>query len=466
MTIETDYLVVGAGASGMAFTDALVRRSDADVVLVDRRHRPGGHWNDDYAFVRLHQPSAYYGVDSLSLGADRIDATGPNAGFYERASGAEICEYYDRVLEELLATGRVRFFAMTDYLGESSGEHALTSLLTGETAPVRARRRLVDATYIATSIPSMHEPSFGVEPGVKLIAPNDLVRLSDPARSFTVIGAGKTSMDTCCWLVDQGVEPGSIRWIRPRDPWVIDRTWMQPLAQIGSMAEWLARQNEAAAEATDPMDLMRRLEENGVHRRLDPAVEPSVFRGATLSEAEHATLARITDVVRMGRVLHIGIDGVTLEGGTIASAPGEVFVDCSASGLGTPPTRPIFEPGRITIQRIQAGIDPFSAALIGVVEASDRPDAGKNRLCPPNPMTGEAAEVARDMLITIRARASWMAEPDLREWQMTTRLSPFRGAAEHMTDAARESVKRMILSTAPAIANLERIVPATPLDLS
>lgn len=62
--VETDYLVVGAGASGMALTDTLVAHSDAEVMLVDRRHRPGGHWLDAYAFVRLHQPSAYYGVES------------------------------------------------------------------------------------------------------------------------------------------------------------------------------------------------------------------------------------------------------------------------------------------------------------------------------------------------------------------------------------------------------------------
>lgn len=94
--IETDYLVVGAGAAGMAFADALIADSDADVVLVDRRHRPGGHWNDAYPFVRLHQPSAFYRVNSRILGTDSIDKTGPNAGFYERASAAEICEYYQR----------------------------------------------------------------------------------------------------------------------------------------------------------------------------------------------------------------------------------------------------------------------------------------------------------------------------------------------------------------------------------
>lgn len=40
--IETDYLVVGAGAAGMTLTDALVTHSDASVTLVERRHAPGG----------------------------------------------------------------------------------------------------------------------------------------------------------------------------------------------------------------------------------------------------------------------------------------------------------------------------------------------------------------------------------------------------------------------------------------
>jgi len=34
--IETDYLVVGAGASGLAFADALVTEADVEVTLIDR----------------------------------------------------------------------------------------------------------------------------------------------------------------------------------------------------------------------------------------------------------------------------------------------------------------------------------------------------------------------------------------------------------------------------------------------
>ena len=68
MPDEVDYLVVGAGAMGMAFTDTILHESDATIALVDRLDRPGGHWNHAYPFVRLHQPSAYYGVNSRPLG--------------------------------------------------------------------------------------------------------------------------------------------------------------------------------------------------------------------------------------------------------------------------------------------------------------------------------------------------------------------------------------------------------------
>lgn len=168
--IDTDYLVVGAGASGMAFTDELIARSDADVVMVDRRDRPGGHWNDAYPFVRLHQASANYGVNSRGLGRDSIDTTGLNAGFYERASGAEISDYFRRVMDEhLLPSGQVRFLPMSEYAGDWSSEHTVVSCLTAGRTTVRVRRRTVDTTYLDVKVPATHTPSFTVEPDARVI---------------------------------------------------------------------------------------------------------------------------------------------------------------------------------------------------------------------------------------------------------------------------------------------------------
>ncbi|MEM8661572.1 MAG: NAD(P)-binding protein, partial [Pseudomonadota bacterium] len=94
----TDYLVVGAGAMGMAFADVLMEESDATITIVDRYHQPGGHWNVAYPYVRLHQPSSFYGVNSRKLGRDRIDSFGWNKGLYELAGKSEICAYYDTLM--------------------------------------------------------------------------------------------------------------------------------------------------------------------------------------------------------------------------------------------------------------------------------------------------------------------------------------------------------------------------------
>jgi len=109
--IEADYLIIGAGTVGMAFADTLLNETKSTVAIVDRQHGPGGHWNDAYPFVRLHQPSSYYGVNSRELGSGRIDSHGMNRGFYELATGAEVVSYFQAVMRErFLPSGRVQYF--------------------------------------------------------------------------------------------------------------------------------------------------------------------------------------------------------------------------------------------------------------------------------------------------------------------------------------------------------------------
>ena len=43
--IEVDYLVVGAGAMGMAFSDSLFHETDATIAIVDRYGKPGNHFS-------------------------------------------------------------------------------------------------------------------------------------------------------------------------------------------------------------------------------------------------------------------------------------------------------------------------------------------------------------------------------------------------------------------------------------
>ena len=457
--IETDYLVIGAGATGMAFVDSLITHSDFEVAMVDRRHRPGGHWLDAYPFVRIHQTSANYGVTSRVLGFDRIDDSGPNAGFYERATAGEICDYYNRVLEEqFLATDRFRFFPMSNYSGS---DHRLrpsfVSLLTGAETEVKVRRKVVDATYTESEIPSKHAPTFAIDDNVRLIPPNDLVDQSGSASGYTVIGAGKTAMDTGSWLLDQGVDPDAISWIKPRDGWVMNRAMNQPLDLVGAYMQLQSRWVAALAEAESGQDLAHRLEASDVFMRLDRSVEPETFRGAILSRAELDRLRQIERVVRLGRVRRIGADRVTLEHGEIASDPGQVYVDCTAAGLRPVSARPIFEPNRITMQVVTPGIVPWSAATIGVIEALRDDDAEKNRLCPTSGFTGEVSDALRFAGVGLKGLMARGGEPDLAAWNEACRLNPGRGAADHLDDPrVSEAFASLGASIGPAMSNLER----------
>ncbi len=131
--IEADYLVIGAGAMGMAFADVMLTETEATVAIVDRYGSPGGHWNRAYPQVRLHQPSAFYGVNSRPLGSDIKDTAGGNAGRFELASGSEVVAYYDQVMnQQFLPTGRVHYFPMCEY---AEGE-SIVSLVSAETQEV------------------------------------------------------------------------------------------------------------------------------------------------------------------------------------------------------------------------------------------------------------------------------------------------------------------------------------------
>ena len=86
--LETDYLIIGAGAVGLAFADTLIDEDpNCHITLVDKHAKPGGHWNDAYSFVALHQPSATYGVNSMAIPCEHIDTHGPNKGLLALASG-------------------------------------------------------------------------------------------------------------------------------------------------------------------------------------------------------------------------------------------------------------------------------------------------------------------------------------------------------------------------------------------
>ena len=459
MGIDSDYLVVGAGATGLAFTDALVDAADVEVTVIDRRAAPGGHWVDVYPFVRLHSPSAFYGVNSLPLGEDRVDQVGENRGFYERASGDEVREYFVNVSERLVKTGRVRVLTEHEHVaGGSDGDHQVRDLRTGKFLELGLRRKLVDARYLEASIPATHTVPFEVAPAARVVAINDLPGAARSASTYVVLGSGKTAVDACMWLLDNDVDPDRIRWIRPRDAWFHDRKHFQPLAQVGSIMEGLALDAEAGAQAANVDDLFDRLEASGRLARIDPSQPATMYRGTMLSAGELEALRRIENVVRLGRVRRVEPDRIMLERGEIETGANVLIVDCTALGLNNAPATPIFQPGRIVLQQVRYNSPPFNAALIGFVEARRDDDVDRNRVCPPNPYASSPQDWPRMMRRTWMSEGRWLREPDISAWVARSRLNLLRDLPDHVTDpVVQPVVERFVTHVGGAIERLEEL---------
>jgi hypothetical protein len=419
--ITTDYLIMGAGATGMAFADTVLTETDATMVIVDRHDRPGGHWNDAYPFVRLHQPSSYYGVGSLGLGSGQIDEIGLNAGFHELAAGQEVLDHFDAVMRHrFLPSGRVRFLPMSE-VGEGN---VVTSRLSGEQLRVDAPR-FVDATWSKMQVPSTTPPTYVIGPDVTCVPPNDLPRAAPGHDHFVVIGAGKTGMDTCIWLLQNGAAPEQIRWIVSRDAWVLNRANFQPGEEFfAGFARSIADQVEAVALADSVEDVFARLEAADELRRIDPSITPGAYHCAILSDGELEQLRRIEDVVRLGRVIEIAADAITLERGSVPGTPGSLYVDCSAAGIPTHPSTPIFAGDRITLQWVRTCQPAFSAAFIGFVESTFTDEDEKNRVCTPIVPATVPLDWLRMFRVELANRAAWAEHPALGEWMAGTRLDP------------------------------------------
>jgi hypothetical protein len=452
-TVEADYLVVGAGAMGMAFTDALVNHADVRVALVDRRHDVGGHWLAAYPFVRLHQASAFYGVGSTLLGGGRIQAEGPEKGLHERATASEVCAYYGQVLAAMVSSGKVEHFPSCEYLGDGQ----FISRVSGQRFEVQQHCRVVDAHYRAPDVPAETPPPFEVGEGARVLPVGELVNVQEAPSQYVVVGSGKTATDAIVWLQARGVDPDAICWVRPRDPWMVNRAMLQPDPAVfhGMAADTMHA--AAAAESLD--DFFLRLEDAGVMLRIDRSVMPTMAKGPTLGEWELDLLRTVTNVVRRGHIRRVDRGTLTLEGGTVPMAQDAVVVHCAASGLKYPELVPIWAPDVITLQAIRAGFPCFGAALAGYVEATRDSDEEKNRLCPPSPYGNSMADWARMNLLGSRAAATFNAEPDIKAWADSVAINPARVAPEHAgSPAVTEALGRLQAGAQAGLARIEALI--------
>lgn len=456
-TIEVDYLIIGAGAMGMAFADIVLSESDKTVAIVDMHQKPGGHWNDAYPFVTLHQPSAYYGVSSKELSKGIIDSIGLNKGLQDLATGPEILAYFDEVMRyQFLPTGRVTYLPMCKYEGDGK----ISALTSEKTYQVNVREKIVDGTWLKTTVPSTHTPNFEVADGVKMIPLNDLPKIMDQPSRYVVIGGGKTGIDAVVWLLEHHVDPDEIHWVRPRDAWLMRRENTQPdsrffEATMGAQAA----QMEAIAQSESIEDMFDRVEAAGVFTRIDPSIRPTMFHGATISDPELEMLRRVKNVIRKGRIQRIEPDKIIMDDATLPNDPDTLFVDCSACAVGNSEETTVFAGDTIRLQTVRTVQPVFSAAFIAHIELTRDTEEEKNRICQVVPLPNHDTDWIRMQSAFMMNQYNWSQEKDLRNWLLENRLDGYSQLAASVKEDEPEKLaimKRLRENAVPSVMKLQQ----------
>jgi len=432
--METDYLIIGSGAVGLAFADTLLDEDpDCHITIIDKHAKPGGHWNDAYSFVALHQPSAFYGVNSMEFGDDVVDDHGPNKGLFPLASGTEVSAYFSHLMNRrFLPSGRVSYHPLSEYLGAKDGLGRFKSILSGKESTVTIRRKIVDGTFYKTSVPATHKRKYQVADDTPLIIPGELpdlwMRGDNLPGHYVILGAGKTAMDAGVWLLEAGVEPDRISWVRPRDSWLINRTYTQPGPDFfEAVVENQIAQLNAAATAETGDAMFEKLGEEGYMLRLDPAVKPEMFHYATISEGEVDLLRKITRVIRHGRVQAIAPGRMVFAACEETVPDDALFIDCTATAVDFHEYNahvPLFDGDRITLQALHVPLVTLSAAVAAFLEANFDDDEAKNALARPGPLTDTPNTYALAFITNMMNRGAWSQNPKVSAWLAKSRLDP------------------------------------------
>ena len=163
-----DYLVVGAGVTGLCFVDVILRYTNKTILLIDKNHEPGGHWTDYYQYVKLHQNSSTYGIESIPL---------------ENDTGESIKEHFKKALESFSNNSNFNYLFDTEIdLSNINIPHDI----------------LVDARYLEVK---------RLDNKWNIPTPWNLTYSK---KTHVVIGGGKTGMDTCIWLINKNLP---VKWI-------------------------------------------------------------------------------------------------------------------------------------------------------------------------------------------------------------------------------------------------------------
>lgn len=463
--MQADYLISGAGASALSFLDVLLTESDATVVIVDRRDAPGGHWNDAYPFVRLHQSGSFYGVNSRQLGKQRTGQEDYLDPTFELCTKSEILHYFHDLMENTyLPTGRVTYLRNSEHLGDGLVRH----LVTGVETQVEVAKKVVNAGIAGDfgAIPATHIPKFAITEDAPCVPINDLPRHAVHHQNFCVIGAGKTGMDAAVWLLDQGVAADRITWVRPNDYWLFNREKIlnHPELFTTTVGTFLSEM-ETLGRVTSIEEYCLSMEDIGAWHRIDPDVAPTRFHAAVCSPREVAQLARIENVVRKGYVTAVKPGEITLTDGTQTMSEDTLYIDCSAAAAVVMPKDlpPVFNGDEINLHMIRPFQPLFGAALIAFLEAKVPDDAARAACTHTVNFHNTPAEYVAEMLPAMMNQGAWSKVPPVKAWMERTRLQ----AINHLlpgfdpTDVKKvEMMSRFGPAVKAAVGNIPKIIAA------
>jgi hypothetical protein len=221
---------------------------------------------------------------------------------------------------------------------------------------------------------------------------------------------------------------------------------------------------EAAAGASTLDELFLRLESAQGLFRLDPAVMPTMFRCATISQAERDELARVTNVVRLGHVTAIDPDRIRLQKGEIPTSPAHLHINCTADGIPLRPLEPVYQPGRIVMQMVNHCSPCSSAAFIAFIEATRTDDEQRNALIRPVPMAQRPEDWLRLRLSDARNAATWKPHADIAAWFEAARIDGyaqmFAEIERSPTPASRAALDRFRRARAAALPRMGELAAA------
>mmetsp|Transcript_68143 Transcript_68143/g.76283 ORF Transcript_68143/g.76283 Transcript_68143/m.76283 type:complete len:529 (+) Transcript_68143:61-1647(+) len=302
--LECDYLIIGAGATTLAFIDTLLTElPDTKIVLIDKKAAPGGHWIDSYPYVKLHQPSILYGIASKQLEGNWLKCllTQFTLPWNHRANKTEILKYFADFVKE---QDQIDFYphSVYDFDNNNSEEdiYSFSSIDGSVSYKVKVNVKLVDGGSNECVVPHNSPLQFPVDDEVRVMTPNQVYDAHEENRNemqrnkYVVLGAGKTGMDAVVYLQrTMNIDPVDIAWVISQDVWMTSKG--SPKSHMRFLLKHDNDMQQAALEE----------EEKGGMVRLDKDIMPTVFRFPTVQLDELELMQKVKTMIRRGRATAI-----------------------------------------------------------------------------------------------------------------------------------------------------------------